>query len=360
MFLRKINRGITRVFGVNGNSGRDKNYRVSVIIPFRNEEKNIRENLISIMKQDYPGELLEVIYVNDFSTDKGEEILLQNKGENVKVISSEKGEGTGFKKRSVAAGIKESRGEIIITTDADCKYGSRWITGMVNSFDEDTGLVSGPVAFNKRETIFNKLQSIEFQGLVLAGTGLIGAEDATICNGANLAFRRSAFEEAGGYEDNLHLASGDDEILMQKIDALGKWKIKFCKEKEGMVFTDANNSMSDLIEQRKRWASKGMFYKKKNLVIKLLLIFLYYLSIPSLVILSIIEGRIWWYLLAGALIMKLFVEWSIIRKGEKYLFEKNSAFIFLLAEVFHIPYILFSAVGGAMGNFRWKEREIKR
>ncbi len=96
-------------------------------------------------------------------------------------------------------------------------------------FDYETAFVSGIVKFSDKDGFWNKLQQLEFSGLVIVGGGLIFAGYPTICNAANLAFRKSVFLEVGGFDDNLHLTSGDDELLMQKIALLKKYKIKFFK-----------------------------------------------------------------------------------------------------------------------------------
>jgi len=61
-----------------------------------------------------------------------------------------------------------------------------------------------------------------------------------------------------------------------------------------------------------------------------------------------------------SLLAKILIEYSVIRKGVGIVLEKISFGIFLLAEILHVPYIIYSAISGAFGNFTWKERELKR
>ncbi len=91
---------------------------------------------------------------------------------------------------------------------------------MIIGFEANTGLISGPVSFIESESLFSKLQKLEFAGLVLSGAGLIGNKTPMIANSANLAFRKSVFDKVGGYKDMMHLSSGDDELFNAK-----KWLI---------------------------------------------------------------------------------------------------------------------------------------
>ena len=164
---------------------------------------------------------------------------------------------------------------------------------MTNYFDKETAFVSGPVEFESDGSLFHELQKLEFSSLILVGAGLIGIGKPIICNAANLGFRKSVFNEVGGYEDNLNLSSGDDEFLMQKIARETNYKVKFCFEKEAKSFTKPNNSISEFYQQRKRWASKGFHYKDYGIVLKLILIFLFYLSLPAQIILGLFLSKLY-------------------------------------------------------------------
>ena len=119
---------------------------VSVIIPFRNESKNILESLRSLENQDYPKDRFEVIYVNDFSEDDSlEKIMETEKSCNIKVISvPEYSSKAALKKRAIQFGIENSKGEIIITTDCDCTHDSQWLKTMLSYYDEKTAFISVP------------------------------------------------------------------------------------------------------------------------------------------------------------------------------------------------------------------------
>ena len=262
---------------------------ISVIIPFRNEEKNILVNLKSIENQDYPKEKYEVIYVDDSSEDNSLKLLHDNKiADNIKVLSvPEKFSVNAHKKRAVRYGIENSSGQIIVTTDADCVHETIWLSSLVSNFDEETGFVSAPVEFIDGKTLFSKIQKLEFAGLIITGAGLIGSGSPTICNAANIAYRRKTFDEVGGFRNQMGLSSGDDELLMQKIAKDTDYKVRFSVNKNSIVKTHSNKNIEEFYHQRKRWASKGLFYGDKNLIVKLILIFLFYIGLVLQPILAI-------------------------------------------------------------------------
>ena len=335
---------------------------ISVIIPFRNESDNILISLNSLACQNYPQEKFEVIYVNDSSTDDSyEKILNAVKPNNIKVISLPNiSIDKAFKKKAISFGIENANGEIIVTTDADCTHNKNWLAQLLSGFDNKTGFVSGPVSFIERPGLFSKIQSLEFAGLVLSGAGLIGAGKPTICNGANLAFRKSVYSELHGYHDQMHLSSGEDELLMQKIAAETDYSVKFCWNREAVVLTHSNSNTHDFFQQRKRWASKGLFYKNKFLIVRLVLIYLFYLSIIGQIFLTIFLSKLFFFSLLLSLISKFFMEYKIVSKGIDLLFKRDLMKYFLLSEIFQIIYLTIAGISGLFGNLKWKERKLDR
>lgn len=338
------------------------NMKASVIIPFRNEEKSIVRCLKSIESQEYPGDLFEAIFVNDNSTDSSVELLKGNiTSNNIRIIDLDNFESArGHKKAAVKLGIDNSKGDIIVTTDGDCVHGQNWLMTMLSYFSDDTAFVSGPVEFTAGNKLFEKLQKLEFAGLILTGAGLIGNNTPVICNGANSAFRKKVFYEVGGYEDIMNLSSGEDELLMQKIAAETNYKINFCADKRAIVNTEPAGTITNFIDQRQRWASKGLFYKNKLLVIKLILIFLFYASLIIQPLLGLFYNNVFLYSFFISVFVKMFTEFLVLSKGTELLFSKEILKVFLHAEILHVPYIVYSAISGMFGNFKWKERKLER
>ena len=359
-FLSEILSGLDKLTSAKGISIPEE--FISIIIPFRNESENILGSLRSLENQNYPKGKYEVIYVNDSSDDDSlQKILSAQKSSNIKAISVPDDFSTyAHKKRAIRFGISNSTGSIIITTDSDCVHNKEWLQQMVSCFDNETGFVSGPVEFIEEKTIFEKLQKLEFSGLVLTGAGLIGINKPVICNAANIAYRKNTYETVNGFNDQLNLSSGDDELLMQKIWSSGKYRIKFCWNREAIVLTKGNDSLQKFYHQRKRWASKGLFYADKILIIKLILIFLFYLGLIAQISLSVFLSPIFLVSFIISFLIKITFEYLILKKGLNFIFSKNVLRYLPLAELFQIPYIIIAGIAGTFGNYIWKDRRIKR
>lgn len=335
---------------------------VSIIIPFRNEAENIILNIKSLIVQNYPNENYEVIYVDDNSTDNSFQILNDYpRPQNVKVLSlPNEYSSNAHKKRAIRYGIENSSGEIILTTDADCVYSNNWLSSMLSNFDGETGFISGPVEFLNKDGMFSKLQKLEFAGLVITGAGLIGIGKPTICNAANIAYRKKAYREVNGFYDQMDLSSGDDELLMQKIAKDTKYRVKFSLFSDSIVKTSASKNINEFYHQRKRWASKGLFYKNTRLIIMLILIYLFYLGLIIQPFLAFLISAFFVYTFSLSLLIKLTLEYLILLKGKRILFSGLSLKPFLFTEFLQVPYIIIAGISGIFGNLEWKGRKIKR
>ncbi len=335
---------------------------VTVIIPFRNESENILRSLKSLEAQNYPKEKYEVLFVNDFSQDDSlQKILFTQKSDNIRILSVPSDYSrNAHKKRAIRFGIQNANGKIIVTTDADCNHDADWLRSLLACMKDDVGFVSGPVEFYSNESFFSKLQKIEFAGLVITGAGLIGSDRPIICNAANIAYRKNAFDQVNGFNDQMNLSSGDDELLMQKIWKETNYKVKFCTNKKAIVETYPNRTVKQFYQQRKRWASKGLFYADKLLIVKLILIYLFYVSL----ILQLVLGVFFWVYFVFSFVISFFLksllEFLVLKRGSNILFDKFFLKTFPLAEIIHLPYIIIAGISGAFGNFVWKNRTVKR
>ncbi len=338
---------------------KDLTSSVSIIIPVRNEEQNIGRCLDSLVKQDYPRKLLEIIVVDDHSSDRTAEVVSSHLGENVQLLST-KGPFTEGKKAAIEMGIRHSRGELIFTTDGDCVVPSTWIKGMVSYFSPAVGMVAGRTEFSraKERSLFHRLQSLEFLGIVAAGAGAVGAGIPATCSGSNLAYRREAFEQTRGFGKGKRLVSGDDDILMQTIHKKTPWRVAFATGPETFVQTQPADNISLFLQQRARWASKCAHYPKKWLVSLLVVTFFYFclmlFSIPFSVHLF---SRFPVPLICFSL--KAAADLTVVWTGCIMFRRRDLLPFFPLAEIFHIPYIVLVSIMGFFGRFSWKQRTGK-
>ena len=223
---------------------------VSVIIPVRNEEEHIQSLLDDLIRQHYKN--FEVIVVDDHSEDKSLEIISHHLRNNFQVILN-RGQG---KKSAITTGIAHANGSVIVTTDADCGVLPAWLNTIVGFFgDPKVMMAFGPVCIHG-EAFFSDIQSIEFASLIGSGAATAALGKPTMCNGANLAYRKHIFYEVDGYQGNETIASGDDEFLMRKIHRAYPDGIRFIGEANAIVSTRPQHSLKSFFQQRVRWAGK--------------------------------------------------------------------------------------------------------
>ena len=334
---------------------------VSVIVAARDEEKSIGPCLQSLVQQTYPAHLYEIIVVNDGSTDMTASIVqtFSERYSNVHLLSMPAGmdRGTGRKPLALAQGIGQSAGELILTTDADCIASPRWIQIMINHFEDNVVFVAGPVSEQASTNFFSKIERLEFLGLITTAAGLIGSGRPIICNGANLAYRRSAFISVGGFG-----AAGsfnDDESLMNRMIQRNIGKITFAPELGAVITTRSSNTLKSFLRQRIRWANKRGRYEDTSILITLVSLYLFFLSFALTTLLIPFDQHL---LLPVALVFggKVFVDFFVLYSGARLFFQRIPIFHFLIAELLHVPYIVSAAAIGQISSLQWKGRTIKR
>jgi biofilm PGA synthesis N-glycosyltransferase PgaC len=263
---------------------------ISIVIACKNEEENIDALLNDLTEQDYPAQLFEVIIVDDHSEDQTFRYASGFSGiENLKVISND---GYG-KKRAIRTGILLSKGELIITTDGDCRMGAKWIRTIMSFYkDFKPDMIICPVKLESRPGILNRFQELEFLSLqgVTAGSAISG--NGTMCNGANLAFTRNAYMD---HSSSLHeeLASGDDVFLLHSLKKDQKSDIRWLEASDALVTSTSVPSLLSFIRQRKRWISKIKAYSDTFTIILAIVTFVTILLELTLFVISFINPTFW-------------------------------------------------------------------
>ena len=236
----------------------------SVLIAARNEAAALPHLLAALHRQTLPPHLFEVLIADDHSTDDTAALVraaARSAPFNLRLISLPPG-ATG-KKAALAAAEAQAQAPWVVCTDADCRPGPGWLAAYAGLLATQPALhfVSGPVRLTPGGAWFDGLLGLEFAGLVGVGAGCIARGRPTMCNGANLAYRRTTFHEVGGYADNAGLASGDDEFLLHKIHERHPTGVRFLLQAEAVVDTPAPATLRALLRQRVRWASKFVHYR---------------------------------------------------------------------------------------------------
>lgn len=334
--------------------------RVSVIIAARNEEENIGRTIECLLQQDFPKDLLEIIIVDDHSDDRTSDLVLAYATRGVLLIRlNESDKLNSYKKKAIAKAIESCRGELIVTTDADCRMGTQWLKTIVGYFEQqDLYMLSSPVVYSEEKSFFERLQTLEFLYLIGLGAAGIGNGKPTTCNGANLAYRKDVFLELGGFNGIDNLASGDDELLLHKVAEKYADRIGFCKSREAIVYTDAKPDLQAFISQRKRWASKSTRYKSKAVVVLGVLIWLYNLALLGCFVAGVLVSVDYLKLFALSLLVKFWVEYYFMQPMAAFAQRKELLRYLPLLTGLHVLYLVYIGVLGNIGKYDWKGRQV--
>lgn len=346
--------GIFRI----SNETNQRLFSVTVLIPARNEEKDISRCIESLWNQTYPREWYRVIVIDDQSTDRTAEVVEQviKDKPNFQLLQHPPHQlYPTFKKQALLYALKKVHSQIVMTVDADSIAQPDWIKKMVELYDDETGVVAGLVTFHQayEKSVFHRLQTLEFAGIVFCGVGAVGQNNPLICNGSNLSYRLQAFHEAGGYDGNEFVPSGDDDLFIQNVHKKTSWKIKYSLLPETINFTQPVNTLMEFINQRARWASKSLYYPQRWLFFLMLMIYFYYLLLVVFFPLTLLRLIPWKIYLLG-LSLKIVPEFFIVNRAMKILNRRPLMKYFGLAQIFQILYVIIVGFLGFIHKYTWK------
>jgi len=334
--------------------------KVTVMIAARNEEDKIHLTIEDILAQDYPKHLTEIIIVDDHSTDRTSKIISRYSSQGVKLLQlNEDKPLNSYKKKAISEAIKLSTGELMVATDADCRMGSKWLSTVVGYYEvENPLMISSPVTYFEERSLFERMQSLEFSYLIGVGASFIGNGHASTCNGANLAYRKDVFYEVGGFNGIDELASGDDELLLQKVSARFPGSIGFLKHYDAVVFTHAKHNLKEFMQQRRRWASKSVKYKDKKVVAILVGIWMFNVSL-------LVNACLGFYdiyflkLLALQVLLKYLFELAFLLPISSFFKRRKLVRLLIIIIPIHVFYLIYIGFIGNTKAYTWKGREVR-
>ncbi|MFN8345113.1 MAG: glycosyltransferase [Spirosomataceae bacterium] len=336
-------------------------FKVSVIIPVRNEAAGIGVLLEDLRQQSLFGDNFEVIIADDASNDATADIVLAFKNRtdlNLRLLSLADIPVKSPKKRAITEALKVAEGQLIVTTDGDCRVGERWLEQIVQTYLR-TGakFISGPVTFLEEQTGFQVFQTIELASLIGTGACLLEAQHPTMCNGANLAYERAAFEEVGGYTGVDHIASGDDEFLLQKIHLRFGNRICFLKHRDALVRTQPQESWRAFYQQRIRWAGKWAVNRRAATMA--VAIFVVLVNGITLIALAVAIGKEGQNIgINTILIIKFLPELLFLSLIIRFLGKNRLLAYIPLVQLFYPFYVLFFGLAAQHKGYEWKGRRL--
>lgn len=334
------------------------NTPITIIVAARNESDNIGACIDALLAQDYPKHLLEIWIVDDHSEDATAAIVETYEQEFIHLLALPEGK-TG-KKQAIEAAIQQSTNPLIVTTDADCVMKNRWLSYLVSYYEHHTvKLIAAPVSFHREQSLFERFQSLDFMGMMaVSGAGIKG-RFMNICNGANLAYERQAFEVVNGFEGIDHVASGDDMLLMQKIAQKYPNQIGYVKNSNCQTFTRAKETVRAFVQQRIRWTSKSSAYTGWQVLVMLATVWLLCISMVADLFL-IPYNRLFLFWLLFKFVVKGIADFFFL--GNMALFFNRLELMrsFIPALFLHWWYIVYvGTVGNFVKRYEWKGRKVQ-
>ena len=338
----------------------------SVIIPFRNEAENLPQLLKSIRDLAYPKALVEFILVNDNSTDSSvktvkevlDTIVPKNKISltNIHIINNIRSSNSP-KKDAILTAISVAKNSWILTTDADCVLPKKWLLTLDNFIQKNKPeMVVAPVNYSVKNSFLEQFQLLDFMSLQGTTIGGFGIDFPFLCNGANLAYKKETFLKLNGFEGNNTIASGDDIFLFEKFLTANKKGVQFLKSKDAMVSTFPVKTVSNLIQQRVRWASKTS--NIKSFVVKGIGI-LVFLTNLSVIFSLFLLHNIWTLLLP--LLLKIIIDLFLFVPTMRFYNPKKSFLKWVVCSSILYPFFsVLVVVRSLFSTYNWKGRKFKK
>lgn len=332
---------------------------VSVVIAARNEETHIKNCLLSLLNQKHAFKNLEIIVVDDQSDDKTADVASSFQDKGIRLIQIGNDEKVGGKKVAIARGIAESTNGIIVTTDADCVFPETWLNTLVSYREKtDAVFVAAPVMFRKEKNLFEKFQTLDFLSLQGITAAAVHSNQFNMCNGANLLYTKDAFNGVKGFAGIDHIASGDDMLLMEKIEKAYPGKVKYCYSRDAIVTTEPAESLKAFLQQRIRWASKAGSYSNVWIRLILLDVFLVNVGLISVLCTGIVNADNF-KAFGIFMLIKALTELPFMIRTARFFNKVKLIPWFIPSQILHVLYTIIAATFGMVTTYTWKGRKLK-
>ena len=328
---------------------------VSIVVPLRNEQDNIPGLLAALAEQEYPASSMEIILVNDHSVDGTHDLLKTIKNDNLLVVNMTDAAG---KKEALMAGINMARNHLIITIDADCRFGKDWLRYMAGYFKEhDPAILIGPVTCLESKRLLHQMQALEFLSLIGITAGSTGMGNPIMGNGANLMFKKNLFYSFRS-SDKTSTVSGDDVFFILWAKKMHPGRIRFLLSTEASARIPTHNRLADFLQQRLRWASKGRYYRDRSILTSAVTVYSFCFMQVFLLLFSLFE-RDFLYAALFMFLSKCLVDLIFMIDVTSKFRQGNLLKLFFPVQIMYPFYIFIIGTLGQFIAFKWKGRRYK-
>ncbi len=335
---------------------------LSVVIAARNEEQHIEACVRSVLACEYPAELREVIVVDDYSEDATaarvsrlaaaftDSVRLLRLGEAWPPVPP-------GKKSALQYGIARARGELIVTTDADCRVPPSWLRLLASAYEEHRpAAVVAPVCLLARPHWWEHFQALDVAATMGITAAALARGRFAAGNGANMCYSKEVFQAVGGFAGSEQRASGDDMFLLAKLPLE---RLFFLKNNGAVVHTYPCLEVRSFIQQRLRWGTKNAVFPNRWLKVVLAVMW----ALPFTASVNVLFAPI--YPLMGGLALlqlaaKAWADHTLLSEMSRFFRIESAMRHFWPAFFAHLVYL--TAVGGAalwVRRYTWKGRRCR-
>jgi biofilm PGA synthesis N-glycosyltransferase PgaC len=330
---------------------------ISIVIAARNEASGIQKCVSSILNNDFPSHLFEIIIIDDHSTDQTYDLAASFQSANLKVFRLP--DGITGKKAAIQFGVNQTKNEIILCTDADCEVEKSWISSHLHAYKNENLAFCTGIVLPKQlgPTLFN-FQWLDFASTMVITANGIFRKQYYLANGANMSFRKSAFLAIRGFEQNKDRASGDDIFLIQNL--ANQHGIGFISSPFSKVCTKSEATWKDFFVQRKRWATKALASPDKNVMKIQGFVLLYALFTLLMLPLMFFECYLFGAALAILVLGKMLTDFFFLSQVTTHFRKPEVMSSFLTSFFIYYVHILYSGWNATFpSKYAWKSRTTK-
>ncbi len=329
---------------------------ISVLISARDEEAWLSATLRALQVQTLAPARWEVLLVDDSSRDGTARVAREALAELAAVgirgclLTAPP---PGGKKRALELAQRAACHDWVAVLDADSRPVADWLACLAEQVRPDLGLLAGPVVF-EGEGRFARWVRLEYAGVLGAGLASFALGRPLYASGANLCWRRAAFEEAGGYRGLEEIASADDTLLIQRLSQRTHWRLAALLDPRARVTSRAPTTLRAFWRQRVRWTSTERHFPDKGALaaaVGLYLVFLTCALAPLAAGFGWIDGTLALLLL----LLKLLSDARLVRLAARRLGVEWRPGDFAVVWLGQLAYGLLAPWFGTLGRVRWKE-----